>query len=490
MEAIHFKTVDANSHDLLRSAAQQGIELNWERYERLQPQDGFLRLGLSCPFGCMEGPCRIDPFGRGPDRGLCGLDRDGMVAALLLRLSLQGALEASAGKALQAASSGKSWPSPLKGMASRAIKHLGGRLLSSDEIFQSASLMQRPETPPERLIEQALRLSILTLMLSEPKEVTKPCESLDCKVGYGLLSENKVFVGIAGQPPQNLLSSLSRKISSGPIPVQLVSLGDWIPLDGNLLPFACTSGEAELLLSSGTIHLLIAGTRTDPSLIDLCRRLNIPSVTAQETPRTEDILRMARQRHASCSQKRFPSNSSSVGEGRVMTDAQELKRLFKKGPSAKLALIGGCDTLHQTMGSLPIEVATALSGKGHLVASWGDAALWMIKKGLGSGEHNAISVLDQDQGPLLALKALAPGKLKDVRGICFVGLRTCKDLATAFALAALGARVCVAVPLPLWGSEKVRHLLTEKLGAMGGTMTHFDHPAGTQEVIDWFEAGK
>ena len=88
MEQIHIKTVDPLSQELLRSAASRGIDLVWERCEKLQPQDGFLRVGLSCPYGCMQGPCRIDPFGRGADRGICGLDRDGMTAAFLLRLCL------------------------------------------------------------------------------------------------------------------------------------------------------------------------------------------------------------------------------------------------------------------------------------------------------------------------------------------------------------------------------------------------------------------
>ena len=96
METIHFKTVDPVSQDLLRGASQKGLGLNWERYEKQQPQDGFLRLGLSCPYGCMQGPCRIDPYGRGADRGICGLDRDGMAAAFLLRLALQGVMETMA----------------------------------------------------------------------------------------------------------------------------------------------------------------------------------------------------------------------------------------------------------------------------------------------------------------------------------------------------------------------------------------------------------
>src|SRR5512136_3371588 len=116
MESIQVETVDPISQELLKSAYQGGIKLNWDRFEKLQPQDGFLRIGLSCPYGCLQGPCRIDPFGRGPDRGLCGLDRDGMVAALLLRLALSGALEAMPEDRLV---SEPSWAPALKEVLSR-----------------------------------------------------------------------------------------------------------------------------------------------------------------------------------------------------------------------------------------------------------------------------------------------------------------------------------------------------------------------------------
>ena len=103
MEAIHLKTVDPVGQALLRLASVQGLELSWDRFEALQPQDGFVRTGLSCAFGCMQGPCRIDPFGRGAKAGVCGLDRDGMVAANLLRLCLDGAIESGADAAPAAA---------------------------------------------------------------------------------------------------------------------------------------------------------------------------------------------------------------------------------------------------------------------------------------------------------------------------------------------------------------------------------------------------
>jgi hypothetical protein len=112
----------------------------------------------------------------------------------------------------------------------------------------------------------------------------------------------------------------------------------------------------------------------------------------------------------------------------------------------------------------------------------------MMKRGLASSKQTSpVRILDDREGPLLAVKALAgSGRLKDLKGVCFTGLKSCRDLAVALGLATLGIRVCVAVSLPLWGSEGGRKLLEEKLGAQGGSLTHFDHPAQAEEILDWF----
>ncbi len=60
------------------------METVWDRYEAQQPQCGFGELGVCCRH-CMQGPCRIDPFGEGPRRGICGADADTMVARGLAR---------------------------------------------------------------------------------------------------------------------------------------------------------------------------------------------------------------------------------------------------------------------------------------------------------------------------------------------------------------------------------------------------------------------
>jgi anaerobic carbon-monoxide dehydrogenase catalytic subunit len=56
----------------------------WERYAAQKPQCGFGELGICCRH-CMQGPCRIDPFGEGPSQGICGADANTIVARGLAR---------------------------------------------------------------------------------------------------------------------------------------------------------------------------------------------------------------------------------------------------------------------------------------------------------------------------------------------------------------------------------------------------------------------
>lgn len=75
---------------LKEKSRQEGLETIWDRFAAQQPQCGFCELGLSCRI-CVMGPCRIDPFGDGPQRGVCGADADIMVARNLARMVAAGA---------------------------------------------------------------------------------------------------------------------------------------------------------------------------------------------------------------------------------------------------------------------------------------------------------------------------------------------------------------------------------------------------------------
>ncbi len=481
METIHFKTVDPVSQEMLQGASRKGFGLNWERYEKQQPQDGFLRLGLSCPYGCLQGPCRIDPFGRGAERGICGLDRDGMAAALLLRLTLQGFLEIlpadPAGSGVE-----PQWPASLRDRAAAAVRRLGGVPLSSALVSESASLLVRPSASPERLVRQALRLALFGTGLVAKEGTKGSAGSLPCSAGYGLLAGEAVLVGVTGRPPKPLLETLQKKAASLKKPeVRLVSLGEWIPAAAGFLPIVCTSGEAETVLSSGKLNLLVAGPGTDPGILALCAGMKIPVVLGEEKQDASEILQQAREAFDHRSPASFNCDPKWVGTGRVNLGDAEIAAALQEGSAAKIAFIGGSDNLLQSLGHLPVEMAKALSGEDHAVASWGDAAVWMVKQDL------PVAVLDAETGPLAALSSLAAaGKLSLLKGICFSGLKNCRELTLALGLAALGMKVSLATPIPLWGSESVRTLLREELAALGGILTHFDHPVRAEELLDWF----
>lgn len=84
------KTIDKASANMLEKAEKENIETVWDRYEQMQPQCGFGQLGICCR-NCSMGPCRIDPFSEGPQKGICGATADIIAARNLIRMVASGA---------------------------------------------------------------------------------------------------------------------------------------------------------------------------------------------------------------------------------------------------------------------------------------------------------------------------------------------------------------------------------------------------------------
>jgi carbon-monoxide dehydrogenase catalytic subunit len=83
------KSIDPAAKYLLEKAQEGNVETGWDRFDAMQDACGFGDLGLCCRH-CMMGPCRIDPFGEGPQRGICGISADGIVARNLCRMIASG----------------------------------------------------------------------------------------------------------------------------------------------------------------------------------------------------------------------------------------------------------------------------------------------------------------------------------------------------------------------------------------------------------------
>ncbi|MGD8243497.1 MAG: anaerobic carbon-monoxide dehydrogenase catalytic subunit [Desulfobacterales bacterium] len=84
------KTITEDGQLLLKKAEADGVMTVWARHQAQQPHCGFCELGTSCRI-CIMGPCRVDPFGEGPQQGVCGADADIIVARNLGRMIAAGA---------------------------------------------------------------------------------------------------------------------------------------------------------------------------------------------------------------------------------------------------------------------------------------------------------------------------------------------------------------------------------------------------------------
>ena len=84
------RSYDPASQKMIKRAEDENIKIVWDRYDAMQPQCGFGELGICCRI-CNMGPCRIDPFGDGPQEGVCGASRDTIAARNFARMIASGA---------------------------------------------------------------------------------------------------------------------------------------------------------------------------------------------------------------------------------------------------------------------------------------------------------------------------------------------------------------------------------------------------------------
>ncbi len=84
------RSFDPAAKEMLKLAEERGYETAWDRLKKQQPQCGFGLLGICCR-NCLMGPCRINPFGDEPKRGVCGATADVIVARNVDRMIAGGA---------------------------------------------------------------------------------------------------------------------------------------------------------------------------------------------------------------------------------------------------------------------------------------------------------------------------------------------------------------------------------------------------------------
>jgi len=84
------KSIDRTVNRLYEKSVQDGVETIWDRSEKQRPRCGFGEQGLCCDI-CYMGPCRINPRGKDPQKGVCGATPEVIVARNFARRIAAGA---------------------------------------------------------------------------------------------------------------------------------------------------------------------------------------------------------------------------------------------------------------------------------------------------------------------------------------------------------------------------------------------------------------
>jgi carbon-monoxide dehydrogenase catalytic subunit len=90
MEKSQKKSIDITVNKMLELTSEQGIETIWDRSDQQKARCGFGEQGLCCRL-CFMGPCRINPKGKSPQRGVCGATAEVIVARNFARMVAAGA---------------------------------------------------------------------------------------------------------------------------------------------------------------------------------------------------------------------------------------------------------------------------------------------------------------------------------------------------------------------------------------------------------------
>lgn len=67
MDKLKRRSVDPAACKMIEIAGCEMQEIIYDRFDDMQPQCGYGQLGICCN-NCAMGPCRIDPFGEGPQK--------------------------------------------------------------------------------------------------------------------------------------------------------------------------------------------------------------------------------------------------------------------------------------------------------------------------------------------------------------------------------------------------------------------------------------
>ena len=480
MEFIQRKTADKAVDGFLSKAAEKGISLAWDRYEKQLPQCGFCESGLNCR-DCLQGPCISHPFRDESKVGVCGKDKDILGIHSLLRLVLQGTMSYldQLSDFAKGVESGEISPKN-KGQADQIIKQVYGLFGNGEtEVLEEF---------PEALIDSWKARGIY------PEGIGRDLFKASQKLEGGIASVNDTLLwafksSLLGCVAQRLQGRLKRSVFGDIVPTELeVNLGVLqkgtpnILLYGHFSPLlkqkiaelaekkkvgvmgVCTDpllppysfspvtnyASQEIPLMTGAVDLIVAGDQfVNPSLVDVAREWNVTIVPTEVLNRGQDLKRFAEQ-IVDQAKKAFDARSGvsrdipDVKESAVMgfsaenVDVKKIVKGINAGKIKGIAILAGSNNVKFTQDKEIVSMALEFLKNDVFCISEGEASVSLAKRGFlnpqqqekncGKGLSDLLSSLGENIPSILDFGGSQDGGVTDfLLGIARAGTKQLKD---------------------------------------------------------------
>lgn len=516
MNSIHRKSAIDKTAAMIAGAHEQGEKLIWDRYEQQVPLCAFTANGLNCRR-CFHGPCRINPFGDEPSRGICGADRGQIVMENLFQTTLQGVLEtARILPTLGDPESGRDFSGVADDLpeATRKEYAAGGLIpVHKDQLYEVQNSYFSHQDYLGRTLKDLMRLGLIHYgFLKQIEELSG--QSFLERSSFNAAGANVLIVG---QPSSALLAELRSKADRH---LEGAGMNLWIQGSKAIasgLPLA-DHGHPELALGMNTDAVVIAPDAAAPGLVERAAKLDIPVFLVDETrtmdelssrvvdsafrhqrktsrnplplvpplPRGENLLNQGARVRGALEVGHIRGILVVLGEANVKKAFFEttLDLLEKVIPQQVLVLVGGelgvhTDLLLEELGRRPNgKLPDGVAGGG--------------QEGLPSCARFELSEIPRVVAFLRELgQGRRFGSIPAV--VSFPDFSRASTWATAVTFLSLGFAVQIGSPLPFWGSPDLSEVLLKEWpkisgGALLASPGQSPGPRLAQEVLSFLEA--
>ncbi|MCF8038243.1 MAG: hypothetical protein K9K79_02905, partial [Desulfohalobiaceae bacterium] len=493
MDLIQKKTQDTTVESFMSLAAQEGVDLAWDRFEAQVPECGFCETGLSCR-DCLQGPCISHPFkGDMSKIGVCGKDKDTFAAHSLLRLVLKGSMGYldQASTLAEEVAQEKIIPEN-KDLADQLVNQIQALYSNipencfngfspevlrtwekvgvkpegvSRDLFKASQKLEGGMHTPQSSLLWVLKCSLLGCLAdklgSELKQaVFGPAQAAAVEVNLGVLQKEQPNIVIHG----SISPALTKQILESAAQEQVAVCGVCTdPVIGTqVIPQASNQGSQEIPLLTGAVDLIVAGDQgVNPSLQEIARKWQVPVISSETLVRSEPVSAGAK----------IVADAKRSFETRIgfTRNIPEEKKLARMGFTAETLDTGKIST---ALENKSIKGVVLLAGGSNVKYSQDKELLAMVEEFL----KQDILVLSQGQASVALAKYgfLTPGTGSDLGS----GLKTL--------IGELGAKTPAVIDLSSYG---VTQFLTDLEKSAGKALKElpiracFCEANGTREAV-------